>query len=529
MSDWEALQGRAGLDEASLEAARAEREGRLELDEALASPEAARPRIAPSTRSISDEAVSLIVFFEVTSEAVYERKYRRPIWPRGASGVTIGVGYDVGYVTQDELWDDWRGAIPDPMIVSLERAIGVTGSAAEPLAEELQGTVDVPFTAADAVFRTKVLPRYVAVTERSLPGTAALSADSLGALVSLVYNRGPSFRRAGDRYTEMRAVLAHMASGDLTRIPGEIRSMKRLWPDLPGLRKRRDLEAELFERGLAQRELVARVAPLVLPAPGVVRGLAIGKADVAMRRRYLASVGGPEGVLGRTDDRSPIDRTEDFPYSAICCLRLARGDREEMLGTGWLVGPRTVVTASHCIRYGAFAADEIIVIPGRDGFERPFGTYRSRRFSVAEGWLGTPETKSRDLACIHLDTPVGVGTGWFELASWSDDRLANHTVNISGYPSDRAGQTRQYFDEDIITFVGPSRLHYLVDTMAGQSGAPVWAYAEPGAPATVVGAHSWGNDADPRTAEPANSATWLTDEFTRLIAAWIERDGGRSA
>jgi hypothetical protein len=42
-----------------------------------------------------------------------------------------------------------------------------------------------------------------------------------------------------------------MAARAFTQIPGEIRSMKRLWPDLRGLQVRRDREAALFQKGLS--------------------------------------------------------------------------------------------------------------------------------------------------------------------------------------------------------------------------------------------------------------------------------------
>jgi hypothetical protein len=57
--------------------------------------------------AISDAAIDLIITFEVSSPAVYERKYRRPIWPRGRSGITIGIGYDVGYAVKGVLVRDW--------------------------------------------------------------------------------------------------------------------------------------------------------------------------------------------------------------------------------------------------------------------------------------------------------------------------------------------------------------------------------------------------------------------------------------
>jgi GH24 family phage-related lysozyme (muramidase) len=92
----------------------------------------------------------------------------------------------------------------------------------------------------------------VELTERALPNTGKLSADSLGALVSLAYNRGASFDSEGTRYQEMRAIKADMAAKKYQDVPKQIRNMKRLWPNVKGLRVRRDLEAQLFQDGLVE-------------------------------------------------------------------------------------------------------------------------------------------------------------------------------------------------------------------------------------------------------------------------------------
>jgi GH24 family phage-related lysozyme (muramidase) len=209
------------------------------------------PAIQPSSTPISQRAFDLIVMLEVTSQAAYERSYSHPTWPQGASGVTIGIGYDVGYVSKNLLWGDWKGAIPDAMISALEPAIGVTGPDADQLTHDLRGSVDIPWDAAISVHRDKVIPKWVALTERALPNTSALSSNSLGALVSLTYNRGASFNSQGPRFTEMRAIKDDMASRTFSDIPAQIRNMKRLWPTVKGLRIRRDLEAQLFQDGLA--------------------------------------------------------------------------------------------------------------------------------------------------------------------------------------------------------------------------------------------------------------------------------------
>ena len=230
-----------------------------------------------SVSRISQVAFDLIIFFEVTSEEVYDAKYRKPIWPGEQSGVTIGIGYDVGYVSKARLWSDWMGVIPDQMITALESAIGIKGPAAKQVAKALKNKVDVPFQAAINVHASKVLPLWFTIVDDHLDNTELLSPDSFGALVSLTYNRGPSFSKPGDRYAEMRAVKAHMKSRRFDRIPAEFRSMKRLWPNSPGLRKRREAEAILFEKGLESSLARADQVSPSTDAPSAV----ILKVDVA--------------------------------------------------------------------------------------------------------------------------------------------------------------------------------------------------------------------------------------------------------
>ena len=76
----------------------------------------------------------------------------------------------------------------------------------------------------------------------------------MAALVSLTFNRGASYAKSGPRYREMREIRGDLNTGSFNRVPGRIRSMKRLWvgmPDVRGLLRRRDEEAELFEKGLS--------------------------------------------------------------------------------------------------------------------------------------------------------------------------------------------------------------------------------------------------------------------------------------
>lgn len=239
---------------------------------------------------ISQRAVDLIVSCEVSSRAYYEKNYRHPEWPGGASGVTVGIGYDIGYASVAKLRKDWDGKLPDATISIMERCVGVTGDAARQLLPSVRAKIDVPWDAAMQVFLENDVPEWTDSVLKSISHASILSPDSLGALVSLAYNRGASFDRQGDRYSEMRDIKMHINSDRLAKVPGDFRSMKRLWPDMRGLRERREAEAKLFADGLVafgNTQSIVHVAPespapVLPPAPAgnVEHGSAAGAAVV---------------------------------------------------------------------------------------------------------------------------------------------------------------------------------------------------------------------------------------------------------
>ena len=198
----------------------------------------------------SKRAIDLIVATEVTSQAYYEKKYRKPCWPGGASGVTSAVGYDLGYANEDKIRRDWTGKISDDMVDCLVKYAGLSGEKAHARLAEARREIDIPWAVAYDVFSNIDMPYWSAKVKSSLSNTDKLSEDSFGALVSLAYNRGASFSMTDDRRKEMRSIKEHMANEEFDEIPDEFRSMKRLWPKMRGLVDRRESEAKLFEDGL---------------------------------------------------------------------------------------------------------------------------------------------------------------------------------------------------------------------------------------------------------------------------------------
>lgn len=179
-----------------------------------------------------------------------------PYWPGGASGITIGYGYDLAHHSLLELEADWiepgHLAGSQHAIKELADCVGISGAAAGARVAAVSMVV-VNRAAALEVFEETSLPKYEAEAAAAFPGIDDLPAEARGALVSLVFNRGRSMGKQGtaswDQRREMREVRDAVARRDLPAIAEAIRGMKRLWEGkgLNGLLARRDDEATLVE------------------------------------------------------------------------------------------------------------------------------------------------------------------------------------------------------------------------------------------------------------------------------------------
>lgn len=171
-------------------------------------------------------------------------------WPGGDSGVTIGIGYDLGYVTVDQFEFDWGPYFTADQLNRLREAVGKRGIAARNRATRFED-IRIKRKDAETVFIERSLPMYALKTEMAFPGITELPPDAQGALVSLVFNRGTSME--GYRRSEMRAIRDAVPRGDLQEIADQLRSMKRLWVNkgLDGLLRRREEEAKLVESCMA--------------------------------------------------------------------------------------------------------------------------------------------------------------------------------------------------------------------------------------------------------------------------------------
>jgi V8-like Glu-specific endopeptidase len=251
---------------------------------------------------------------------------------------------------------------------------------------------------------------------------------------------------------------------------------------------------------------------------GAMGGEAQPAADEAPRDALLGSYELPEAlmkpeVIIGTDDRVRVTATTTYPWRAICALRITAANGRRFIGTGWLVSPRTVITAGHCVfmhNEGGWARS-IEVIPGLNDAARPFGSAASGNLRSAVGWTQS-RNREYDYGAILLPANARLGdrTGWFGFAVRDDAFLRAASLNLSGYPGDKGGN-QQWFMAQRTKSVSARVITYDIDTMGGQSGSPVWVLQN--GQRYGVGVHTNGHSS-------GNSATRIDGNVFNRMLGW---------
>jgi glutamyl endopeptidase len=262
------------------------------------------------------------------------------------------------------------------------------------------------------------------------------------------------------------------------------------------------------------------------PSRAAEQFLVKGKSERPMKRPRSSGI---ETILGDLDRRKQILETELTPWRMICALEIESQTGAAFVGTGWFAGPRTVITAGHCvfdpIELGGWAR-KITVVPGRNEDKKPFKTASSSSFSSTDRWQQAQDPDF-DYGVIHLATDLGADVGSFSVGVLPDEALQNRLVNVSGYPFEPGQGKAQYFHANRVKALTGRRLFYDIDTMGGQSGSPVWAYEEGSDIPVVVAIHAYGVGGVPNGLNVvANSGPRVLPEVLEVIRGWIARGSG---
>ena len=190
--------------------------------------------------NLNSKGIQFIIDQETGGQSEYNK---HPEWPGEASGVTIGIGYDLGYNDPATVSRDWSVHVDRIDLARLVAVSGIKGADAHAKLPFIKD-MTIPWSAALDVFKDVTIPKFYAQMLKIYPQADSLEPEQTAALLSLVFNRGNSLN--GPRRQEMLDIQKALASDDLDKIPDLFRGMKRLWPDTRGLRLRRDREADLF-------------------------------------------------------------------------------------------------------------------------------------------------------------------------------------------------------------------------------------------------------------------------------------------
>lgn len=187
-----------------------------------------------------------VINFETGGKAYYDRFLKRAVWPGGQSGVTIGIGADLGYMTKAEFDTHFRKYFSFSDANRLSSVVGIKGQSAQAALVRVSA-IGLSWENAKEAFVNWTLPKFWKMSNDLWPGLNRLCEPAQVALVSVVFNRGAS--TSGPSRKEMLNIKPLVVSRDYVAISDQIISMKRLWigKGLNGLLKRRDEEAKMVK------------------------------------------------------------------------------------------------------------------------------------------------------------------------------------------------------------------------------------------------------------------------------------------
>ena len=198
----------------------------------------------------------------------------------------------------------------------------------------------------------------------------------------------------------------------------------------------------------------------------------IGAASFGQPRWQLETIHGP-------DNRIQISNTNDYPWRANASLLITAADNSSWIGTGWFIGPHTLMTAGHVVFFknsGVQGRDgwvkRIVVMPGRNGSSLPYGSVTSSNFRAVTAWTNNGD-ENYDYGAIIIPNDLGNTVGTYGFGIYTDADLVASVGNISGYPGDKPTGT-QWYDSRKIASVNSRKVYYDIDTAGGQSGSAVY-------------------------------------------------------
>lgn len=207
----------------------------------------------------------------------------------------------------------------------------------------------------------------------------------------------------------------------------------------------------------------------------------LSKFDAKHAKRLRKGEDRPTNIFGNDDRYVYSDST--FPWRTVGRVSTANG-----VCSGCTIGPRLVLTASHCIDWidggGAGWVNFSPAYYNGNGSWGEFNATRVISWNRAEGGLSDFET-AFDYVVLVMDDRVGDMVGYPGYRTYDDDWNDLNVWQHMGYPGDLTSTQRPAFQGDCsISSVGsqslPGQTGYVLghfnDATGGHSGGPVWGW-----------------------------------------------------
>ncbi len=212
-------------------------------------------------------------------KAIRSRYNPLPHWPKGYSGLTVGMGYDLKYQTQEGFKKDWGGHLTPEQLDKLDDyvpSITAKGKKVPPKKKANKAAVvatkdiDIQYKAAVKVYEDVTIPKFEAKVEKIFPGYGQMDPYSQAVILSVVYNRGDSMgKKKSLRRKHFMQIREAVVKKDVKAIAAAVRAMKvehTNKANKKGLHNRRDGEANYLEQNYQAAQDWYAKQPVAQPA-----------------------------------------------------------------------------------------------------------------------------------------------------------------------------------------------------------------------------------------------------------------------